>query len=324
MKKEEVLELFLKKGVSLTPRALEILSSDENVLRETVEKIEKEKPLVVDVNFIPRKSSLKILKKTEKKEKTLTTPDVLRKLVERYKFLHKILSRKTELVNLVSIRKIGALRRFSVIGMVRDVEGNEVTLEDLTGDVRINLKTNTRLIEDEVVGVVCQRKGDEIIGTRIVWPDVPLLREKKKPKLTIFIGKPKKKTEGYFFSFNNSKIFFNEKEISEDLVFVDLLGSKILFITKELMEEIKKQEGETETRSVLINILKRRHVFPKFSLKMIKNEDVFRIDEIPDFIITETNTTNVWSYKGVVLVCYRDGSCLRIDLEKGEVISLDR
>ncbi len=114
----------------------------------------------------------------------------------RFRTIEAMISKRAELVNLMSIQRLNAKKErdtVSIIGMVYSKQYTKnknliLELEDPTGNIKVLVNHNKPelfeqakdIVLDEVIGIIGQN-GDKILfSNNIVWPDVPLTKELKK------------------------------------------------------------------------------------------------------------------------------------------------
>lgn len=200
MEKEEIIDLFLKKGIQLDSDSLEWFYRKQGKIREMLEKIDKKEPkpktiTTETIQFFLKepKTNIELVKGPVCKKRKTTTQDYVRYLSNRYEKISNLLVKKLSLLNLMSLGKITQkIRNFSVIGMVKDKDNGEKTaiIEDPTGELKIsfnekNLKDFNEIVLDEVLGAICEKRGI-VKAKKIVWPDVPLRKNVNKTKQDVF------------------------------------------------------------------------------------------------------------------------------------------
>jgi DNA polymerase II small subunit/DNA polymerase delta subunit B len=284
------------------------------------------------------KVRFKILKRIERREK-ISTPELLKILSTRYKKLQKFLLTRMELANLLSINKISPRsKKFSVIGIIReiDLDANSIIVEDLTGELRVTAKEISNLVEDEVIGIVCERKGDEVIAKRILHPDIPIYRDIGKCKEEIrvvflpsfsFIKKVKDAYDCFVVlkekkdmeEVNNKIICFDEKITNPSLI--EINGIKIFISDGKFLEKYEKQFGLPRLKT-LLELLKKRHLNPKISKESL-NDKIFLLDELLDIIAIKNEKTNFMNYTGITLICCGKDGGVGVNLKTREVSKID-
>lgn len=186
MEKQEIVKLFLEKGLQLDPQSLEYLYSNQDSINFLIDKLLGKNINIVTLDTI--KSLLSedviVLKEFKEKPRKISVDDIVNLLRERYEKISQILSRRFELVNPVSIRKITRkLKNFSIICLVRDknVDKQSLIVEDNTGETEVffnkELEDFNLITLDEVVGLVCETVENTIFVKKVVYPDIPFRKE---------------------------------------------------------------------------------------------------------------------------------------------------
>jgi DNA polymerase II small subunit len=171
-----------EKGTSsaLYNRFLDFVSTDEK-------RPEAAQPAVI--------GGLRVVRTYDKPSTKRSVQDFVAYYNNRYRALERILASRQEMQNLTSISRILAKRDregVAVIGLVQSVNSTKkgnlmLTLEDLTGEIRVVISKSKPelfrqakdIVPDEVIGV-SGVNGDRIIfANNVIWPDVPLMNEKK-------------------------------------------------------------------------------------------------------------------------------------------------
>ncbi|MEM7818993.1 MAG: hypothetical protein QW403_02510 [Candidatus Aenigmatarchaeota archaeon] len=199
MERQEIIKEFLKNGFQLQPEALEYLLERKNI-KYYLEELKKlpNYPLIITTEILKEIESkifyqIDILKTPKKEEKILSVSDYTNFLSLKYEEIRKLLTKHFDLVNLISINKISQrTRKFSLIVMVKEKNEEEKSLvvEDFTGEQAVyfeNLEEDFKFIlEDEILGLVCEKEGERIFVKKIVLPDIPLKKEINKTTEEIF------------------------------------------------------------------------------------------------------------------------------------------
>lgn len=178
MERLQLIKLFLNLGIQLDEKALSYLLENPVLVDKILKTHVDQLPPILTYDHIEEfkggKNNLRILKSYEsKKEETVF--NIIDLLKRRYNFLKDSLLSRVEEFNLVSIKKINEkIKQFSVIGIV--LENNEkIILEDTTGldEFLIDNELGKFIVEDEVIGVVCERKDGLNYVKQVVYPDIP-------------------------------------------------------------------------------------------------------------------------------------------------------
>ncbi len=306
MEKSLIIKEFLKKGIQVDSRALDALVDRPERIESILQTDSSKLPAVISKDFIEHDMKIGV--------------DVLQKVAEhRFSFIKSLLMDKQELVDLISINKVGPkLESFSIIGMTVDVKDNILEIEDNTG--RLSLKIDSiqakNLIQDEVIGIIFE--NDRV--KRIIQPDIPFRLDTKKSQnereLMIISGIPKDTTR--FFNLLNSgkkiDMILNKDSIglegdmsksghnvivpTSPLVEID--GLKIMVISGELIEKYSAIFGYNQMDTAL-SLLKKRNLNPILDSTSYSNE--FLLECIPDILVfTNSKNTESMNYKGMTIL----------------------
>jgi DNA polymerase II small subunit/DNA polymerase delta subunit B len=191
LSKQDIIKIFLEKDLQLDNESLNFFLTNQEKINPFLQKIEqkKEKPLIITKKLIdetfPQTREIKILKEFHQLSGSFSTEDILKFFNERYDFVRKILMKRLDLINIISINRISRkLRKFSIIAIVseRNEGENSVEAEDLTGRVTIYLdKKNFDLLPlDTIAGFICEWKDDKLVAEQVIFPDIPLKKEVSK------------------------------------------------------------------------------------------------------------------------------------------------
>ena len=194
---QKVVEYFLTKGYQIDTDVLNYLCTTNSNIDGFANFIEQKYPRATTIgqnqldSFLTQTTdSIIVFKEPTAVQKPYSVDTFLTHLQKRYDFIKSLLERRLELTNLTSIGKIGNSKHFSVIAFIREVdyENNTMMADDKTGSVIIIFKESSKLeflFTGEVVGIVCEKKGDNIIAQNIVVPDVPIKKTITKTNKTI-------------------------------------------------------------------------------------------------------------------------------------------
>ncbi len=167
-----LLEKFLVRGIMVSPEvAEELTESDyhkalqENALtvldRGGLEKIRQ------------KRKTITVYATTEKKE--LSARDFLKYYKNKIRFLEPFIVAKLK-EKIASINKMRAGQLNTILGIVREPEGNKFYLEDLTGRcVVISKAPDVR--ENDVIAVNGTFSGGKIFAEELVYPELPIKKE---------------------------------------------------------------------------------------------------------------------------------------------------
>ncbi|MFB0544224.1 MAG: hypothetical protein ACETVN_00795, partial [Asgard group archaeon] len=309
MKKQEIIDLFLKRGIQLDLGGLEELHRDQNAIKKILEKVgkTKTKPKTLTIEGIhsllkKTTTNIELLKTPICKKGKVTPRDYAEYISNRYEEIGKILVKKLSLLNLMSLGKITQkTRNFSIIGMVKEKNNaeNTIIVEDQTGELTIhfderNLKIFSEIVLDEILGAVCEKK-EVVRAKKIIWPDVPLRKRVNKTKddaFCLFVSdihmddeKTNKKDYEIFLD------WVNKTEYTPFYIFVlgDISSRKkdITDFFNSLPKNAFKVfiKGETDTDTDVWDL-----VLPNPSLVKIEN-DILVFLSHGEFL---ANYTNIW------------------------------
>jgi len=356
MEKKELMEIFLKKDLIVDLESLEYFLKNPEQVEIFLREIEGKKvPSIIKIDFVKailgsREIKIKEIKKKVSENKTFSVNDITQILIERYERIKSFFSYRMDIVNLISINKINEkTKKFSLIVMIKEVDRKNKTavVEDLTGETLVFLPNNVLnfVVQDEVVGLVCEKNNDKIEVLNVLWPDIPLNRKiasLDEDIYCVFISKKvleenmkkflkeisKVKCEGlliFLFSEEydeknienlkmdlpfNSKLIFIKKGNSESdekiftaPAFLSVEDKvKILICDGNIFSSYKGILGE-KTEEIMLNLLKKRHLDPMFSIEKIRFEDRLIIDPVPDiFVSFDFGTSGLINYKGTTII----------------------
>lgn len=189
MEKDEIVRIFLEKGSQLDKDSLDYFFQNQEAIETFLNKTDLKMPTITKeiIEGIIKKPSVEILKQKQKERTNYKVTDVSDYISKRYEKLHSLIIPKLENQSLVSINKIHPnLQKFSLVVVVNTKNFSEQSIEvdDHTGQTKIFLKENDfgQIVEDEVIGIVCEQNSQRIFGNTIIFPDIPLKKEIAKSK----------------------------------------------------------------------------------------------------------------------------------------------
>ena len=223
-KREDIVNFFIKKDMFLGPEFLDYIKDNKkvehihNLIKEKGDKINMEvlsqELMNIDTNVLksinteqnPLKSendNVIVKFSYDQKPQKKSVADFFSYFRERFKTIESMLRGRVELQNIVSINRLinkKEKENVSLIGMVSDKNvtknGNYIlTLEDLTGSIKILVNKNKPELLEIVKDIVCDEiigingsSGDNIIFVdNILLPDIPLTKEFKKAPYESYI-----------------------------------------------------------------------------------------------------------------------------------------
>ncbi|MEM5820258.1 MAG: hypothetical protein QW678_01230 [Candidatus Aenigmatarchaeota archaeon] len=171
---------LMKKGYFVQdPQILSLMDDEEFkkfllfLPKSNEPRILKKEDVITFLQKIRREISIRIFEPQIKQK--ISNLDLLNILRERYNFLSSIIKKKLLFFNLLSINKISKkYRTFSLIGMVYEINGKKITIDDLSSkiDIWIEDEEKLKLIEEDcVIGVKCYWKNDEIYVNEVIFPE---------------------------------------------------------------------------------------------------------------------------------------------------------
>jgi len=280
------LKEFIKLGFLVEEDAVDrVKNLDEKDFEKLIDFLKKEKTFILSKNLIKRilREEIRILK-TFKPVKTYSFNDFVNMLNQRYDLLQKILVKKLELKNIVSINKCSR-GIVSVIGLIKEIKekGNDfvIELEDPTGELQAVIPKNLgkTLSLDDVVALSGRFSNKILFADKLLFPDVPLrsANYSSEPIKIAFLKKEEKYDADY--------CVFTDK-------IKDNIKNKVHKITNPSIVEIGGLIILIIHRFDPFNILKKRYV-------NLDNTD-FLIDSAPDILFTDKNINT--NYKGISIV----------------------
>lgn len=336
MDKSAILRLFLTHGIQVDQGALEHFINNPNALESVLQSDKSKLPSVITVDFLKTTTPTS---DTEINKKIFINQ--LSQIVSyRYEFLRKLLETKEELVNLVSINKISEkLKQFSVIGIVLE-KGDTATLEDTTGQATFTLdkKMSEFVVEDEVIGLVCEKQHGVNLVKNITYPDIPLNRESKKTEnlekcffisdihmdIPTFNKNYYKNLLNWLDEQKNMKIFVlggiattNENlskflsDISHPVYFcfendtenstTKRIDNIQILLSHDSFLHYYMKLWNTSLDTTIVNLLRKRNLNPVLTPENYNNS--FLLEDVPDVIaISGTNKPTLTNYKGTTII----------------------
>jgi len=189
MEKDEIVRIFLEKGSQLDKDSLDYFFQNQEAIETFLHKTDLKMPTITKeiIEGIIKKPPVEILKQKQKEKTNYKVTDVSDYISKRYEKLHSLIIPKLENQSLVSINKIHPnLQKFSLVVVVNTKNFSEqsIDVDDHTGQTKIFLKENDfgQIVEDEVIGIVCEQNSQRIFGNIIIFPDIPLKKEIAKSK----------------------------------------------------------------------------------------------------------------------------------------------
>ena len=325
MNKKETIQLYLSNGFQLSGDALSIIQKKPEKCLEEIKKI-KPRPFMITKQILEKiemekksdKIKFELVKEYSPKTGKIKVVDYTKHFGEIYEIIKTILLEKNKLEKLTSVNKItDKSQEFSLLVSVREKHRSNLLVEDTTGETHVFFeeemkRTIENLEKDDIVGIVCERKDDEIHIKEIIYPGVSitrevgkteqkiklfylykpsLLEEKKQEKLIEILAKTKKKNPVVIYG------DWHDQEVLRgiDNIFLINEDSKNhLFQINEVKILLFSGKNRTE------NILDKR---------LIKGDsllDTFALTEIPDIMLFSDGNTYYKNYKGTSIISNND------------------
>jgi DNA polymerase II small subunit/DNA polymerase delta subunit B len=195
MDSQEIIKLFLNKGLQIDPKSLEFFLANKEKLEDFLKKMSGKKdelPSSITIDFVKKiLCELEILQDFSVPQKTYTTENAIHFFNNRYETMKKFFIDNPSLENLISVNKITEnTNKFSIIAMVKEKDSAEKTIfvEDQTGEILVSVegKEFDDIVPDEIIGLVCEKSGNIPKASNVLFPDVPLKRDVNKTEDDVF------------------------------------------------------------------------------------------------------------------------------------------
>ena len=207
MEKKEIVNIFMNKGLLLTPSALSFLEEKSDDIIELMSEKKYDKDVLTDSDF--RLSSIIVLKNLTSKPKEITTGDFISFYTSKYEKMRSIIVERTK-KDFTSLNKLDNFRNeIYVIGIVKEIKPKDektvVELEDLTTSIPIIFEEKIDCELDDVIAVRAVSAKNIMFGKKIIYPDIPL----------------RPPTKGFGKACFISDLHLNEAPIKDFITFVD-------------------------------------------------------------------------------------------------------
>lgn len=200
MERSVIIKRFLTEGLQLDTSALNFFVKNPDKIDLFFQKKNEIKPLplVISLSFVEKvlteekpSKAIEILKEGQEIKDKVDVAYFINYLNNRYDILRSIFAKRLDLINPISINKITPkIKKFSLIGIIKEknVLDKTLVLEDKTGYITLSLDEQhlNQLVEDEVIGVVCEKTDDEVTVKNVIFPDVPLRKVINKTKKDVY------------------------------------------------------------------------------------------------------------------------------------------
>lgn len=156
MDKKEILEMFLKNGIMLSPEEFEAI--DEKNYMQALRKMSGEKSGSETVIATPRTGRM-------------TCDQFIRACNAKFEFLRGEILKKTEAVSINKGKKV--FSEATIIGRVKESTSRGFILEDITGEIEV-VNENKDVRAGDVIGLKGFFKENRFFPSQVIWPDIPL------------------------------------------------------------------------------------------------------------------------------------------------------
>lgn len=276
MSKREIVGMFLKKGVLLSPEDLEKINK-ENYMQTLEKKTSETKKQIV----------------IEPKRGEMSSEEFIKTYNKKFEFLREILLKKIDAVSINKGRKV--FSEVAIIGRVKDITARGFIIEDVTGETEV-IGENKDVKVGNVLGMKGHFKENSFFPKQTIWPDISLENTPKPIGANITLTTKTKETMNGLVICPNAKPSENMITGFDKLGLIKMSkdGKEIRIVAYSPKNEINEEEA--------VKILKKR---------MISEEGIIDnlITEIPDILWIYNNKRN-WTrnYKGVVIVSSEENS----------------
>jgi DNA polymerase II small subunit len=199
MNEQQVVKTLIEHGYQPHPNSIQILLENSEKLGMIIKSLKtlQPRPVVVTGDIVKKiltekqqetytqekklETKVEILETFQVKKTKYNVDDFVNYFNSRYNKIKKLLSKRLDLTNLISINKLTQrTKSFSIIALVREKNENNkyMIVEDMTGELQVFFSDPqfNEIIPDDVVGLRCEKKDSKYMVTGVVWPDIPLKR----------------------------------------------------------------------------------------------------------------------------------------------------
>lgn len=277
MNKKEIIELFLKNGVLISPDELERINSENCTA-------------ILEAKTGGTKNEFTV---NEPRRGRISSEEFIRACNSKFDFLRDTLLKKIDAVSINKGKKI--FSEVAVIGRVKESTAKGFVVEDLTGETEV-IGENKEINAGDVLGVIGFFKDNSLFAKQIVWPDIPLEHSPKPIRMKITLTTKVKEDMGGLVICPNAE---KSKNVISGFGKIGMIriskdGHDIRIIAYSPGNKVSEEEA--------VRILKKR---------LLPEEEVLdnAITEIPDIFWLPGNNEN-WArnYRGVVIISSGEGS----------------
>tara|TARA_B100002003_G_C14136935_1_gene546821 strand:- start:170 stop:1744 length:1575 start_codon:yes stop_codon:yes gene_type:complete len=271
---------------------------------------------------------VKILFSYDEESKKRTVQDFVNYFNKRFDALEKILKNRSELQNLLSIKRVQQKREkdnLSIIGLVNSKSltknGNLIfNVEDKTGSINVLVNKNKPelfnqskdIVPDEVIGIVGVNGENILFANNVIWPDVPsnkILKKSDDETYAVFLSDLHIGSDTFLGDNLNKFINWMRGEVGSDSQ--KELASKIkyIFIVGDLVDGCGIYPGQ-EKELIIDNIFDQYEECAKFLSRIPSNihiiispgnHDALRIAE-PQPVLYNDFAKSLWALPNVHMV----------------------
>ncbi|HDD46152.1 MAG TPA: hypothetical protein ENG42_01640 [Candidatus Aenigmarchaeota archaeon] len=300
MDKKDIVKLFLKNKMLISPRLLDTIKNGD--VERIINTYKSMGVLVADVENEPKKDI--VIKKLGIEKAKIGVSDIVKHNQKKYNILRDILLKK---VNAISINNLQVTRGdVWIVGMVSEREGNLI-VEDMSGNISLALDEDRK--KDIETGDIIALNGfysnGRFVVKNIAWPDVSI--EKRKEVIEDKINLNKIGEGVSIIVGEKSKIEKDVVNISKDdtplYIFIGIREKGCSILVHKA--NMNKEE--------CLSVLKKRQIKYKggiLSLALDKKPDIFWIINKDDWTL---------NYKGIIIVSLKEDSSAVIDIKNGNV-----
>lgn len=350
--REDVVKEMLKKGILLSPEALDALERRPelaaavhrgsgvvtphdfaNTQRDTLPD-----PMIpVEHAARPALPRPKILWSTPEKRNHIQVNALAEAYAARHAFFRSLLEPKADQSMLVSVAHASAQRaRVSIIGIVREAREGHVVVEDGTGSLRVT--TTEKLMEDEGVLITGVVGPDGLRAETIDHPDVPIGRPVKTTELDVrcffthtiprevrdcvvfLLGRDVDSKELEALAQNNTVVWPDGASPHVPCpaapCLFDLDGVRVM-LHRTTAAALTAVTGIREPERAAIRLLRARHLEPQRYV----SGDPLLLRELPDIICLATDVPFMTNYKGITIVSPAVDAAYLINTKTREVVT---
>jgi hypothetical protein len=238
----------------------------------------------------------------------ITPEDVIRRNLEKYEILRRILLKRADAVSIGNIQKTSS--KACIVGMVREKTQGGFLLEDATGQASVKSRENVE--EDDVIAVRGWPRDNTFFAEEIIYPDVPINREITSMDARILLTSGMNAHEGGFdvVIMPDSLAGEGKERRIPNPAWIFLEDGK-----NNMVVLVYRVSGRTDKNTV-ISWLRKRHIGKRRHIP----ERGTVLERIPDlfWVISESEP---WmdNYKGVSIVSFGRNHSAIIDLKTRKI-----